>query len=70
MNMEKTSSGAAREKSKCEINKVLIGKVTACHCKIAISIMYSYTSVRLAHAITQSTFSVFHTLIVDVISDV
>ena len=38
--------------------------------KNAISIMYSYTSIRLAHAITQSAFSVFHTLVGDVISDV
>ena len=27
LNVEKTSSGAARERSKCDINKVLIGKV-------------------------------------------
>ena len=27
LNVEKTSSGAARERSKCDINRVLIGKV-------------------------------------------
>lgn len=27
LNLEKTSSGSAREKSKCDINKVLMGKV-------------------------------------------